>query len=573
MKTSPPYKVRPISDLREMLSGSAAVFGDRPAFLRKKAPFADYEPVSYRRFQSDVDALGTALLEMGQQGRRIAVIGENQYGWVTTYLAVVNGVGVIVPIDRELPEEEIVRCLTRAGVSSVVFAESKRDVFRSIAAKLDFIEHYIDMGLTADQAGFRSLNQLIALGHESMRRGGRRYLETVIDPQAVSVLLFTSATTSEAKVVPLSHRNLCENMMATTSVVHFGPEDVLLSILPIHHTYENMCGFLGPLYRGCAVAFCDGLRHIPRNLKESGCSVLITVPLVLETVYKRIWSEAEKSGKAARLRRALGISNALRRMGIDLRRRLFRPVLENLSPRLRLLVCGAAALSPQVSKGFDDLGIVTLQGYGLTECSPIVACNRDRAFKHDAAGLPVPGLDVRLRDIDAEGMGEIVVRGPSVMSGYFEQPAETAKAFTADGFFRTGDLGFIDEDGFVHVTGRSKNVIVTKNGKNVYPEEIEARIGLSPYVLECMVYGQTDGQRNGDVEIVVSIVPAMESIAQTLGTQAPGTEDVRRMLQDVVRGVNQALPAYKRIHRIVVRETEFIKTTTKKIKRYLEKSV
>jgi len=571
MKNGPLYEVRRISDLREMLTGSADAFGDRPAFLRKKDPAAPYEPVCFRQFQSDVNAFGTALLALGQQGRRIAVIGENQYAWVTTYLAVVNGVGVIVPIDRELPEEEIIRCLKGARVSTVVFAESKREVMRSIADKVDFVEHWVDMGLASDENGFKAFGGLAACGHDLVRSGCREYVDAALDPAAVSALLFTSATTSAPKAVQLSHRNLCENLMAVMSTVHLGPGDIALSILPIHHTYECTCGFLCPVYSGATIAFCDGLRHIPRNLKESGCTMMVVVPLVLEAMYKRIWAEAEKKGVAGKLRLALKVSSGLRRIGIDLRRRLFKPVLENLSPRLRLFICGAAALNPEVAKGFRDFGISTLQGYGLTECSPLVAGNRDRAWKNDAAGLPLPGIDVRIHQPGSEGVGEVVVKGPNVMLGYYEQPEGTARVFTADGYFRTGDLGYFDGDGFLHLTGRAKNVIVTKNGKNIYPEEIESLIGRSPYVLECMVYGKADARRSDDVELAVSIVPAMDYIAQTFGVGKLGMEEIRKLLQDVVRGVNQALPAYKRIHHTILRETEFIKTTTKKIKRYLEK--
>jgi long-chain acyl-CoA synthetase len=423
----------------------------------------------------------------------------------------------------------------------------------------------------SDENGFQAFSDLLMRGHDRVRRGCRDYVDAALDPAAVSVLLFTSATTSEPKAVQLSHRNLCENLMAVMSTVRLSPGDIALSILPIHHTYECTCGFLCPVYSGAAIAFCDGLRHIPRNLKESGGTVMIVVPLVLETMYKRIWAEAEKKGAAGQLRLALKVSNGLRRIGVDLRRRLFKAVLENLGPRLRLFICGAAALDPEVARGFRDLGIATLQGYGLTECSPLVAGNRDRAWKNDAAGLPLPGVDVRIRQPDREGVGEIVVKGPSVMLGYYEQPEETARVFTADGYFRTGDLGYIDADGFLHITGRAKNVIIAKNGRNVYPEEIESLIGRSPYVLECMVFGKADARDSDDVELAVSIVPAMETIAQTFGAGKLGMEEIRKLLQEVVRGVNQALPAYKRIRHTVLRETEFIKTTTKKIKRYLEK--
>jgi long-chain acyl-CoA synthetase len=573
MKDTPLYDVRRIGDLKDMLAGSVTEFGDAAAFLRKKDPSAAYEPVSYRQFQSDVNAFGTALLDLGQHGQRIAVIGENQYAWVTTYLAVVNGVGTIVPVDRELPEEEIIRCLRRAQVRTVVFAESKREAMHAIAGKIEFVEHWIDMGLSSDANGFKTFDGLLARGHDLVASGCRDYVDATLDAGAVSILLFTSATTSESKAVQLSHRNLCENLMAVMSTVRIGPGDTALSILPIHHTYECTCGFLCVVYSGGTVAFCDGLRHIPRNLKESGGTMMVVVPLVLEAMHKRIWAEAEKKGAAGRLRLALKVSNGLRRIGIDLRRRLFKAVFENLGPHLRLLICGAAALNPEVAKGFRDFGISTLQGYGLTECSPLVAGNRDRACKDDAAGLPLPGIDVRIQHRGSEGVGEIEVKGPSVMVGYYELPEETARVFTSDGYFRTGDLGYIDADGFLHITGRAKNVIIAKNGRNVYPEEIESLINLNPYVLESMVYAKPGPRESDDVVVAVSIVPALEYINASHGQGTLTAGDIQELIQNVVRSVNDMLPGFKRIRDVSIRETEFIKTTTKKIKRYMEKPV
>jgi long-chain acyl-CoA synthetase len=568
MKNIPLNPARQTADLRQLLTDSAARFGDLPAFLRKHHPDGVYSPVSYRQFRADVDAFGTALLDLGLAGCRVAVVGEHQYAWAVAYLAVVNGVGVVVPIDRELPEEEILRCLERAEAAAVVCAESKREVMRSIAGKAAGLRHVIDMGLAQDAENRLSFESLLARGRALLAAGRRDYLEQTIDPEAAAVLLFTSGTTARAKAVPLSHRNLCADLVATVAMISIGHGDVFLSILPIHHTYECMCGFLGPLYRGGTIAFSDGLRHIPRNLRESKCTVLIAVPLVLETMYKRIWSEAEKHGRAGLLRRMLAVSNALRRVGIDLRRRLFRPIYETLGPDLRLFVSGAAALSPHVAKCFRDFGIDVLQGYGLTECSPILTCNRELDFKDDAAGLPIPGLDLRIREPNAEGVGEIVVRGPMVMAGYYRQPEETAKAFTPDGYFRTGDLGMIDADGFLHITGRAKNVIVAKNGRNVYPEEIESLISRSPYVLECMVYGRMETGQD-DVVPAVTIVPDLAAVAEMHAPEGLGPEDIRRRLEDVVREVNGRLPSFKRIRHVSVRETEFAKTTTRKIKRYL----
>ncbi len=581
MKNIPLYEVRKINNLRDMINSSAEIFAERIAFKSKKNVNEPYSNIKYKEYIKDIDALGTAFLSMKLLGKRVAIISENRYEWGMSYLAVVNGIGMIVPIDKELPENEILTCLVRSKVSAVVFSGKKRESILSLVNKLNSVEYFIDMDYEGElnyegvvnfegsqNINIVSFNDILAKGHELIKNGNNQYANLEINSAEPSILLFTSATTSESKAVLLSHKNVCENLMAMSSMTYIGEDDVFLSILPIHHTYECTCGFLCPLYRGSAIAFCDGLRYIQKNMQEAGVTIVLGVPLVFESMYKKIWSSAEKGGLANKLRNAIKISNFLRRVGIDITRKLFKSVYNNFSNNLRMFISGAAAIDPLVSKGFRDLGITFIQGYGLTECAPIVALNRNCDFKDDAAGLPLPGLSVKIDESNDEGIGEIIVKGPSVMLGYYEQPEETKKAISEEGYFRTGDLGYLDNDGFVHITGRKKNVIVTKNGKNIYPEEIETLLLRSLLIMECMVFGKVD--EKDESIVAVSVLPDMEYINKTFNIEDISDNRIAELIGNEVRIVNKQLTTYKYIKHIDIREKEFAKTTTRKIKRYLE---
>ncbi|NTV89555.1 MAG: long-chain fatty acid--CoA ligase, partial [Clostridiales bacterium] len=533
---------------------------------------------------------GTSLLELGLNVKRIAVIGENRYEWVTAYMATVCGVGTIVPLDRELPENEIESLLSRARVNALFFSGSCRKSITAIAKRVSFIEYYADMDsepeITSNGSqqettqesqqapvqdsgnGFTpfSFQDLVNRGKAALANGSKAFAELEIDPAAMNILLFTSATTDKSKAVMLSHNNLTKNLIAMSSMTNIIPSDIFLSVLPLHHTYENTCGFLCPIYRGASVAFCEGLRHIPKNLQESKATVMLGVPLIFEAIYKRIWDQAAKSGADKKLRFAIGLSDFLRKFGIDITRKLFAAVHNNFGGKLRLLISGAAGIDPKVAKGFRDLGFIFIQGYGLTECSPIVALNRDCDFKDSAAGLPLPGLEVKIDDPNQEGTGEIIVKGESVMLGYYENEEATSKVLK-DGWFHTGDLGYIDHDGFVHITGRKKNVIVTKNGKNIYPEEIETLLGRSPFILESLVYGKKE-EGSDEMIVAATIVPDMEAIKQAHEGKEPSEEELREILQKEVKSINKSLVTYKYIKDFNVRMEEFAKTTSKKIKRY-----
>jgi len=570
MKNIPLYEVRQISTLKDMLESSAELYGNETAFLVKTEEGGPYKPITFRQYYNDVNALGTALISLGLSGKRVAVISENRYEWTVAYLAVVNGTGVVVPLDKDLPVGEIKNLLLRSKADAVFYSDGKKNEVESIADELPNLKYLISMDAEESTGKVLSYRVLVNKGYELINSGDRSFLDAKIDREAMSILLFTSGTTDKAKAVMLSHKNVCSNLMDMCSMLYIDEKDVFLLVLPLHHTYACTCGFLCQIYRGSTIAFCEGLRHIAKNLKESKTTILLGVPLILEAMYKRIWDQASKDPKVLRkLKLGLKISRILRMAGIDIRKKLFRPIHENFGGAMRRFISGGAAIDPKVVQGFQDFGIHCVQGYGLTECSPIIALNRDVDYRNNAAGLPLPNVQVKIHDPNEEGIGEIIAKGPNIMLGYYENE-ELTRETIVNGWFHTGDLGYIDEDGFLYITGRKKNVIVTKNGKNIYPEEIEALLNRSPYIAESMVYGR-ENEVEGDIEVAAEIYPDMEKIKETLGTENPTEEQVYKLIEEEVYKVNKMLVLYKYVRHIEIRETEFEKTTSKKIIRKYNK--
>jgi long-chain acyl-CoA synthetase len=582
MKNVPLYEVRKIIDLRDMLKQSTAIYGEKAAFLVKDpraarqaaegAPAAEgagerslpYLPVSYKQYDRDVDALGTRFRQLGLGSARVAILAETRYEWYVTYLATVNGVGVIVPLDKELPQVEIESLLNRSHADILVYAKSKKKEVDAIRGSIPSVKYFVCMDETSD--GDVYFWDWLEAGELALAAGDKGFTEAVIDPEILSILLFTSGTTAKSKAVMLSHRNICINLQAMCSMLYIGPDDIFLSVLPLHHTYECTCGFLCPIYRGCTVAMCEGLRHITKNMQESKVTIILVVPLMVELFYKRIIKAATADPKLAKkFKLGLKISGALRKIGIDKRRHLFERIHQNFGGHLRLIIAGGAAIDPAIIKGMQDLGLHTLQGYGLTECAPILALNRDVIYNNRAAGLPLPGVEVKIIDKDENGIGEILGRGPNVMLGYYENEEATREAIDEEGFFHTGDLGYLDKDNFVIITGRKKNVIITKNGKNIFPEEIEFLLARTGYVQESLVSGMVDNE--GETRVTAEIFPNMEKIQEQTGESDPKSEVVRRLIADEVRKVNHSLATYKYIKSFTLRDTEFEKTTSKKIKR------
>ncbi len=567
MKKDQLYPVRQISTIKEMLEQSCEIYANKNAFLRKLKKGDDYTGVTYAQFKKDVWAYGTALNNHGlKDGKRIAVIGENRYEWALSYMAAVNGDTMFVPIDRELASEDIKNLLKIAKVSAIAYSPKIASKLEGVKEEIPQIEFMISMGSDDDKAD-KTVAELIEEGKKLIEEGNTSFDDVKIDPNEAKIMLFTSGTTAMSKGVLLCHRNICANLMSMCSMVDIKPEDTFLSILPPHHTYESTCGILAPLFRGSTIAFNDGLKYIPNNLKESKATVLLGVPAVFELLYKRIWAAARQNGIESKLKTGLKLSNALRKIGIDKRRTIFKAVHDNFGGQLRLFVSGAAAIDPAVAKGFRDLGILFIQGYGITECSPIVTLNRDINYKDNAAGLPLSCLEVKIDNPNEEGIGEIICKGDNVMLGYYENDEETAKVLK-DGWFYTGDLGFIDDDGFIIISGRKKNIIIDKNGKNVYPEELETFLNKNEYILESMVYAHEDGD---NFEIRAQVYPNYAEIEQKLGKDVTD-EQIQELMEAAVKEVNERNPVWKYIRKVIVRKEEFTKTTTKKIKRYAEEN-
>ena len=565
MKNIPLYEVRKIRDLRDMLQQSVELYGDRTAFMVKKERGGPYFDITMKEFADDVDAFGTALLQHVSAGSRIAILAETRYEWYVSYLSVTNGTGIVVPLDKELPGGEIAGMLNRAEVDVLIYSSSKQKLLDEIKGKIPGVKIFISMDQPGEREGVLFWGDLLEEGRKLLAGGDRRFLDAAIDPEAMTILLFTSGTTAAAKAVMLSQKNICANLEGMCSMLYIGPGDRFLSVLPLHHTYECTCGFLCPVYRGCTVAVCEGLLQITQNIKESKPTMILVVPLMLELFHRAIMKKAKATPPEARkFEFARGLTRFLLFFGIDIRRKIFAPVHENFGGNLRMLISGGAAADPKVLSDMQSLGIAALQGYGLTECAPILALNRDVDFNDQAAGLPLPGVELKIVDQDEDGIGEIVGRGPNVMLGYYNDPEATAEAIDADGFYHTGDLGYLDKDGFCIITGRKKNVIVAKNGKNIFPEEIESLLLRSPYVAEVLV--SADNSRRDDLILMAEIYPDQETLKEVLGSD-PDSSAVQALLEDEVKKVNEQLVSYKRIRRVLYRETEFEKTTTRKIRR------
>lgn len=570
------HEVRPVSDLRQMLTESAELYSERPAVLVKKAKGEPYSEIVYRQLRNDVEALGTALLERGLAGEKIAVIGANCYEWIATYFAVVNSVGVIVPLDKELSREEIDTLMGISQCKAVFFTEKYEKYFADypdlLKVKMKVYGDRTDLNETLEysepEGGVWQWESLVARGEELRRAGDRRYEEAPLDPEEMRMLLFTSGTTEAAKGVMLSHKNIASDIMATCKIAYITPEDRTLSFLPIHHTFECTLGHVLVIYRGASIAYCEGLKYVTKNLAEAKSTVLIGVPLIFESVYDKIWKQAEKTGKAKALRMAIKMNRTAKAFGLDLHKKLFKTVYDTFGGKLNRMITGAAGIDPNVSRGFQDLGFTVQQGYGLTECSPLVAGSPDfseqRYAKAGSVGPVIPGGEMKIDDPDEDGIGEIMYRGDNVMLGYYNMPEKTAEALDEDGWFHTGDLGFLDREGWLYITGRRKNVIVTKTGKNIYPEEMEMYINRNKYVEESMVYGV---EEDDDTYVGAQVRPAYDVIYEEFGKDV-SDEQIQKLIKKAIAEMNVQLPSYKRVKRFVVRSEEFVKTTTKKIKRF-----
>ncbi len=558
------FKAKKFNNIKEMMNNTKKEFGTSVAFKFKTPDVM--RTMTYDEYIDEVNALGTALVSIGLKDKRIGVISENRYEWEEAYLSIVCGTGVVVPLDKALPENEIFSLIERSEIEAIFYSSKYDEIMKKAMLKsIGKVKFFISMDNEQKQGEIYSQKELIKLGKDLIKNGARTFLDAEIDNEAMSILLFTSGTTAVSKAVQLSHKNICTNLYDIGSVFDCSKDDTFLSFLPLHHVFECTVGFLYPVSVGSSIAFCSGIRHIAENLKDYQISVMISVPVLFESMYKKVMKSIEDKGKLGTVKFGKKLGKALKFLGIDIRRKLFKEIHENLGGKVRLFVAGAAAFDKEVEKGFNDFGIETFQGYGLSEASPVVAAEHKTCTKLGSIGQPFPSLQAKIVEPNELGIGELAVKGDSVMLGYYNY---SEKGVTDDGWLLTGDLGYIDSEGFIFLTGRKKSVIVLKNGKNVYPEEIETLIDKIPGVKESFVFGRPEKDDESTVKLGVKIVYDKEIVKEQYKVE--NIEEIRKVLWDKVKEVNRKMPTYKYIKEMILTEEELIKTTTLKVKRFEE---
>ena len=555
------HKTDEVTNFKDMLYRSANLYSSRPAFKLKDKNGNIYN-VTYQQFKNDVINLGTSMLDKNLKNKRICIVGKNSYKWAVSYLAA-SIVGIVVPIDKELHTNDIINFMNISECSAI-FGDSKilKQLINNenITNKDTLFINFDNDEISSNDIYFDNFKDI---GKNLVQNGNTEFDNITIDPDEMKILLFTSGTTGNAKGVCLSQRNICSNILSIFGIVYVRKSDTVLSILPLHHTYECTIGFLLLIYSGASISYCDGLRYISQNMLEFKPSVILCVPLLLENVHKKILKSINSSlPEKYKSKDELKID----KLPFIIKRIVKSKVKNSLGGRLRMFIVGAAAINPTIVNDFDNLGLRTLQGYGLTECSPLVAGNTDLFSKDDSCGLPIPNVEYKIDNPNNEGVGEIIVKGPNVMLGYYNDKEATDKVLK-NGWFYTGDLGKIDENGYLYVTGRCKSVIVTKNGKNIYPEEVEYYLNDNPLISESLVLGIKHDD-DDETYINAQIFPNIEAITEYLKGTVPSKEEIKKIISDIIKSVNQKLPNYKHIKSFGIRDEEFEKTTTKKIKRF-----
>lgn len=555
------------TDLKDMLKQTGEVYGDRPAYRFKTEKKGEFRIITHKEFRDDINALGTALIKMGLKDKRIAVISENRYEWELAYLSIATGTGVVVPLDKALPENELESLILRSQVEAIFYSSKYNDIMETLRNKKNTnLKYFISMDLTENTNGIYSQKALIEKGKKLLAEGNQKFLDAKIRADQMGIMLFTSGTTAMSKAVMLSHKNIVANVMDITQRFDLDENDRLLSFLPLHHVFECTVGFLYPISIGASICFCEGVKHMADNIKEFEITAMISVPAVFDIIYRKVMKSIEKKGKLETVEKGKKISQLLMKVKIDVRKQLFKEIHENLGPNLKLVVTGGAALDPETEKGFNDLGFDVEQGYGLTETSPVIAAETPKYRRIGSIGKAFPSVEVKIEDPDEEGVGELLAKGPSIMLGYYENEEATKNALESDGWFHTGDLAKIDKDGYIYICGRKKSVIVLNNGKNVFPEEIETLLDKVEGVKESFVYEKKEN--DGDVKVCVKIVYDKELIKELYNIE--GEDNIKEFLWNKVKEVNNLMPKYKYVKEMIITEEELIKTTTLKIKRHEE---
>lgn len=555
------YDYLEISDLKDMLNKTGNLYANRPAY-KIKIEKGKYKTYTHREVRDMINSLGTALINLGLKGKRIAVIGENSYEWEIAYLATVCGTGVVVPLDKLLPENELELVIERSGVEAIFYTKKHAEMIEKIRySEKNKLKHLISMDNERHGEGIYSQRELIQTGKRLIEEGNLEFLNAEINKEEMSIMLFTSGTTSKSKIVALSHTNICTNLMDIGSVLDVTEEDTFLSILPLHHVFECTVGFLFSLYKGASTVFCDGLRHIVENLNEYNVTIMACVPAIYERIFMIIRKQLEKQGK---LDEILENEEKYRNSSMETKKQVFKEIHNMLGGKIKLFISGAAALDRTIEEKYRLLGLNLVQGYGLTETSPVVAVGTNKYYKVGSIGKTVPSVEAKLVDINSEGIGELVVKGDSVMLGYYENEDANKEALQ-DGWFYTGDLARIDEEGYIYISGRKKSVIVLKNGKNIFPEEMENLVNKIEGVQESFIFGKKQSNDENDIKINVKIVFDRDIVKDAYKVQTD--KEIYAVLLKKIKEINQTMPQYKAIRGMILTEEPLIRTTTNKIKR------
>ena len=551
------FKTYEIEDLKDMLEKTAVKNSTKTAFKVKNSNGKIINK-SYIDFKNDVQSLSTKLIEMGMQNQRIAVMGKNSYSWAISYLAATI-IGIVVPIDKEASKENVKEFLNVSNSKAIIADDKYLNEIFEFKSELKNETMLIDMQNTSK---YTNLSDLIADGKKLIDEGNSEYENIKINTDEMKILLFTSGTTGNSKAVMLSHKNICSNIVSIASIVKVDNATRVLSILPLHHTYECTIGYLLVLYGGGTICYCEGLRYITKNIQEYQPTFILCVPLLLENVYKKVIKTLKSSLPEKYTKEE---SKIIDNLPFYLKGIVKKKVKKSLGGKIKTFIVGAAAIKPDLVEAFFKLGIKVLQGYGLTECAPLVAGNNDFYYKAASCGMPIPNVEYKIDNPNDEGVGEIIVKGPNVMLGYYENE-EATKNVLKDGWFHTGDLGYVDDEEFLYISGRSKNMILTKNGENIYPEEIENILNDDDLIEESLVIGTSNGK--DDVQVKAKIFPNIEAIKEYLGNKFPTKEEISKILNEAVKKANEKLPNFKHIKSFKIMDEDFERTTTNKVKRF-----
>lgn len=563
-----------VDSLKDIINVRCDMFKDKTAFIEKLEGKENFEKIKYSKVKEDINGLGTIMInKLNLKGKRVAVIGENSYRWYATYMAVACGVGIIVPLDKELPANEIENLLERSKASAIVYSSRKKDVIEEVKDKLPKNMIYIEMNKEKSDKEVYSLDELIEEGKREVESGDTSYIDIKINRDEFNILLFTSGTTGKAKGVMLCHKNICTNIVAAAKIVPKMGEYTSLSVLPMHHTYEFSLDYCFGTYMGATLGICQGLKYVAKDLKEIKPHIFVVVPALVENLSKKIDKSIEKTGKEKLIRTAGKLAKGVSKVGIDLRKKIFKQIHETVGGNLEIIICGAAPIDKEIIEKMETYGFKFLQGFGTTETSPLIAGTPMNDNEYGTCGKAIYGTEVRIdlskNEDKNSNVGEVIVKGDHVMLGYYEMEKETAETIK-DGWLYTGDLGYFTKRGNLVLTGRSKNVIVTSNGKNIYPEEIETELNKIPFINESMVYGKKDSKKKDELIVTARVTLDEEYIKDKYVDNRPTDEEIEKEIWKYIKELNKNMVSYKAIKKLEVKKDEFTKTTTMKIKRFEE---